>query len=101
MLDQHEVQAGQRKPVHMPLNCAELRFIQWSKNLPRGDLKTAFPNKKPSNFYNATISRSRRARYGTGRKAATHHAIIPPPLFLHNFWRSIPHVANKRLEKAV
>ena len=100
MLDQHEVQAGQRKPAHMPLNCAEPGFIQWSKNLPRGDLKTAFPNRKPSNFYNATISRSPRALYATGRKAATRHAITPP-LFLHNFWRSIPHVANKRLEKAV
>ena len=63
-------------------------------------LKTAFPNRKPSNFCNATISRSPKALYATGRKAATHHAIIPP-LFLHNFWRSIPHVANKCSEKAV
>ena len=94
------VQAGQRKPVHMPLNCAERRFIQWSRNSPSGDLETGFRNKKLSSFYNATISRSPRALYATGRKAATHNAITPP-LFLHNFWRSVPNVENKWLEKAV
>src|SRR5260370_18330875 len=71
---------------------------------PRHPFTTSIQNVLACHFFSKnnspTISRSPRALYATGRKAATHHAITPP-LFLHNFWRSIPNVENKWLENAV
>jgi hypothetical protein len=73
---QHEVQAAQRKPVHMPLNCAERRFIQWSRNSPSGDLETGFRNKKLSSFYKRyhfSVTQSAIRNWEEGRHSQRDH----------------------------